>query len=286
MAMLPPPPLRAETGSFQWLDWYNKLQSAVTVPGSISWATIDKTGSSLADLATRQHAQLTAIQGGTAGERYHLTAAEHSNISSLPSAANIVVTTGSYSDPSWLSLSKSKVGLSNVDNTADASKSVLYAASAGSVPYSGLTGTVPTWNQNTTGTASNVTGVVAVANGGTGATTAPTALTNLGAYPASNPSGYTSNTGTVTSVSGTGTVSGLSLSGTVTTTGNITLGGSLDLSSPPAIGATAPNTGKFTNLEATGTVKLGTYTASVGLTTTGYITITDSGGTTRRLAVV
>ena len=45
--------------------------------------------------------------------------------------------------------------------------------------------------------------------------------------------------GTVTSVAGTGTVNGLSLSGTVTSTGNITLGGTLDLSSPPAIGATA-----------------------------------------------
>lgn len=39
----------------------------------------------------------------------------------------------------------------------------------------------------------------------------------------------TSNTGTVTSVSGTGTVSGLSLSGTVTSTGNITLGGTLSV---------------------------------------------------------
>jgi len=223
MAALPPPPLRAETGSFQWLDWYNKLQSAITVPGSITWATIDKTGSSLADLQTRQHAQLTGIQGGTAGERYHLTLAEYGRVQTPP---------------------------------------------------------------NITGNAANVTGTVAIANGGTGATTAPTALTNLGAYPASNPSGYTSNTGTVTSVAGTGTVSGLSLSGTVTTSGNITLGGSLDLSSPPAIGATAPNTGKFTNLEVTGTVKLGTYTALLGLTTTGYITITDAGGTTRRLAVV
>lgn len=36
------------------------------------------------------------------------------------------------------------------------------------LPYSQLTGSVPTWNQNTTGTASNVTGVVAVVNGGTG----------------------------------------------------------------------------------------------------------------------
>ena len=40
---------------------------------------------------------------------------------------------------------------------------------------------VPTLNQNTTGTASNVTGTVAVANGGTGATTAANARTNLSA---------------------------------------------------------------------------------------------------------
>lgn len=46
-------------------------------------------------------------------------------------------------------------------------------------------------------------------------------------YLATNPSGYTTNTGTVTSVGGTGTVSGLTLSGTVTTSGNLTLGGTL-----------------------------------------------------------
>lgn len=66
-----------------------------------------------------------------------------------------------------------------------------------------------------------------IANGGTGATSAAAALTSLGAYPAANPSGYTTNTGTVTSVSGTGTVSGLTLSGTVTTSGNLTLGGAI-----------------------------------------------------------
>ena len=70
-------------------------------------------------------------------------------------------------------------------------------------------------------------GTVAIANGGTGASDAATALTNLGAYPASNPSGFTSNVGTVTSVSGTGTVNGMTLTGSVTTSGSLTLGGTL-----------------------------------------------------------
>lgn len=72
-------------------------------------------------------------------------------------------------------------------------------------------------------------GTLAVANGGTGSTTAAGALTNLGAYPASNPSGYTSNVGTVTSVSGTGTVSGISLSGSFTTSGSLSISGTLSV---------------------------------------------------------
>ena len=50
-----------------------------------------------------------------------------------------------------------------------------------SLAYADLAGAIPTWNQNTTGTAANVTGVVAVLNGGTGATTAADARTNLSA---------------------------------------------------------------------------------------------------------
>lgn len=45
-------------------------------------------------------------------------------------------------------------------------------------------------------------GTLAIANGGTGATSAGAALTALGAYPASNPSGFTSNTGTIAGSSG------------------------------------------------------------------------------------
>jgi hypothetical protein len=54
----------------------------------------------------------------------------------------------------------------------------------------------------------------------------------------------------VTSVGGTGTVSGISLSGTVTSSGNLTLGGTLDLSAPPAIGGTTANTITGTTITA------------------------------------
>jgi len=108
-------------------------------------------------------------------------------------------------------------------------------------------------------TPASISGVVPVANGGTGASSAATARTNLGAttvggnvYTLTNPSAITfprfnadntvsaldaasfrtaigagSGTGSVTSVSGTGTVSGLTLSGTVTSSGSLTLGGSI-----------------------------------------------------------
>jgi hypothetical protein len=48
-----------------------------------------------------------------------------------------------------------------------------------SLAYADLAGAIPTWNQNTTGTAANVTGTVAILNGGTGQTTAAAAITAL-----------------------------------------------------------------------------------------------------------
>lgn len=70
-----------------------------------------------------------------------------------------------------------------------------------------------------------------IANGGTNATTAGAALTSLGAYPNTNPSGFTSNTGTVTSVGLSGGSTGLTTSGgPVTTSGTITLAGTLAVS--------------------------------------------------------
>lgn len=67
-----------------------------------------------------------------------------------------------------------------VDNVAIAGS--MAAQNANNVNITGGTiGSGVTFNGSITGTAANVTGTVAVANGGTGATTAPNARTNLGA---------------------------------------------------------------------------------------------------------
>jgi hypothetical protein len=130
-------------------------------------------------------------------------------------------------------------------------------------------------------------GTLDVAHGGTGATDAAAALTNLGAYPASNPSGFTSNVGTVTSVSGTGTVSGLSLSGTVTSTGSLTLGGTLavtpsDFASQTANTVLAAPNGSagvptFRSLVAADVPTLNQNTTGTASNVTGIVAVVNGG---------
>jgi hypothetical protein len=91
------------------------------------------------------------------------------------------------------------------------------------------------------------------------------------------PSWINNTVGTVTSVSGTGTVSGISLSGTVTSSGSLTLGGTLDLSAPPAIGGTTPNSGAFTTVTASSSLT----TPTVQATNSGGLSLKNSAGTTQ-----
>ncbi len=105
----------------------------------------------------------------------------------------------------------------------------------------GLTGLDATGGPITDHGTITLSGVLNLSSGGTGATTAIDALANLGGYPLTNPAGYTTNTGTVTSVSGTGSVNGINLSGSVTNSGSLTLGGALVVS-PADFGSQIGNT--------------------------------------------
>ena len=73
---LPPPPIQDKPGSFTWLEWYRQLRAYVSTSGSVPWYVINFAGSNITDIALRDHANLQNLQGGTAGEYYHLTSAQ------------------------------------------------------------------------------------------------------------------------------------------------------------------------------------------------------------------
>lgn len=77
---LPPPPINDKPGSYTWLEWYRQLRSYVSTSGSVPWYVINFAGSNITDIAIRQHNDLQGVQGGTAGERYHLTAAQYATL--------------------------------------------------------------------------------------------------------------------------------------------------------------------------------------------------------------
>ena len=77
---LPPPPINDAPGSFTWLEWYRQLRSYISTSGSVPWYVIDFAGSNITDIAVRLHNQLQGLQGGTTGEMYHLTAAQHASL--------------------------------------------------------------------------------------------------------------------------------------------------------------------------------------------------------------
>jgi len=82
MAGLPPPPVDDDPGSFTWLEWYRQLRAYVSTSGSVPWYIIDFANSNITDIAARSHQNLQSLQGGNAGERYHLTAAQYAAIGS------------------------------------------------------------------------------------------------------------------------------------------------------------------------------------------------------------
>ena len=65
--------------SFQ--EWVRSVTNLLYTPaGLIPWASVDKTGSNLTDIATRLHNSLQSIQGGAVGDYYHLTGAQATDL--------------------------------------------------------------------------------------------------------------------------------------------------------------------------------------------------------------
>jgi hypothetical protein len=161
-------------------------------------------------------------------------------------------------------------GSITVTNTAPDQTVVLTAgtgiSTSGTYPNFTITNTAP----SSGGTVTSVTGTAPVVSSGgnTPAISMAAATGSVNGYLTSTDwtTFNSKGSGTVTSVGGTGTVSGISLSGTVTSSGNLTLGGTLDLSSPPAIGNTAPNTVAGTVIQATNGIVVNSNTVSASYT--------------------
>jgi len=100
MAGLPPPPIQDKPGSFTWLEWYRQLRNYISTSGSVPWYVINFAGSNITDLAIRLHNTLQGLQGGTAGEMYHFTNAEHTTLANseqngwTPTFTNLTVVNG------------------------------------------------------------------------------------------------------------------------------------------------------------------------------------------------
>jgi hypothetical protein len=131
---------------------------------------------------------------------------------------------------------------------------------------------VPTLNQNTTGTASNVTGTVAIANGGTGQTTQQAALTALSGTQTSGQYLRSNGTNTLLSAIQAADVPTLNQS-TTGSAATLTTGRTLAITGDLAY--TSPSFDGSTNVTAAGT--LATVNTNVGSFTNATLTVNGKG---------
>lgn len=79
--ILPPTPIGVPPGHSFWNDWYEKLRTVINNGAiSVTWSNINFSGSTITSIASRAHNNLQSFQGGTSGEYYHLTAAQHASL--------------------------------------------------------------------------------------------------------------------------------------------------------------------------------------------------------------
>lgn len=95
MLKLPPVPTNSPPGSSFWNDWYEKLRTMINSGAlAVLWTSLNFTGSKLTDIVTRLHNSLQGMQGGVAGEYYHITAAEHTALGGAVSSLSVLSKVG------------------------------------------------------------------------------------------------------------------------------------------------------------------------------------------------
>lgn len=78
------PPIITTNDISMQLDWNTKLRSIVNkLQKTVTWESIDKSNSNIADIVHRNHNDLNSIQGGTTDEYYHLTLAQQNKVETL-----------------------------------------------------------------------------------------------------------------------------------------------------------------------------------------------------------
>jgi len=78
---LGPPPLHTPITSTLWKRYFERLSNSLGGAAAVgSFTGLDFTGSNITSIATRTHNSLQTHQGGSSGERYHLTLAQHTGV--------------------------------------------------------------------------------------------------------------------------------------------------------------------------------------------------------------
>lgn len=75
-------------------EYLRILRSIVvgSISGSVPWASVNKSGSNLNEIVSRDHADLQNMQGGSVGQRYHLTSAQQTDVTTIPTITTNVAT--------------------------------------------------------------------------------------------------------------------------------------------------------------------------------------------------
>jgi hypothetical protein len=142
----------AGTITGQWTLASGSTLVASSIASQANSATITATNANTANQIVQRDASGNFSAGTITATLSGNATTSSSTTGNAATVTNGVYTTGSYSDPTWLTLSKSKVGLGNVDNTADANKSVNYATSAGSITSQANSATITAATANTINT--------------------------------------------------------------------------------------------------------------------------------------